>query len=338
MPNDRASPQMGSTNNAMVTGWSAQKVADFGSVPLQFDHKLQRHPLFSDEALARLIENAKREDYLVNTMDVTTHDLSSRQEGEIRDLSGQAVLQAVENGHIWILLLHQQRSNALYRDLLHRIYDEFSDRVPGFKPYLLNMAILISSPNVQVYYHCDIPGQMLWQIRGIKRVYVYPNRAPFLDQACLEKIALDESTEFSLPYQRSFDDHAVIYDLQPGQMLHWPVNSPHRIVNGNCVNVSFATEHFTRSLRRRYFVNYANGVLRAQRGWSDLSQKTTGLGYWGKLAVAAAHRLTDTQTRRKKIAKVQFAVDPTAPNGVRPIAGYRFRPGRKLEEETSASE
>ena len=129
MPNDRASPQAVLTAPSIVTGWSAQKVADFGSVPLQFNHELQRHPLFSDEALARLIESAKREDYLVNTMDVTTHDLSSRQEGEIRDLSGQAVMQAVENGHIWILLLRPQRSNPLYLDLLHRIYAEFSSRV-----------------------------------------------------------------------------------------------------------------------------------------------------------------------------------------------------------------
>ena len=95
MPNDRASPQAVLTAPSIVTGWSAQKVADFGSVPLQFNHELQRHPLFSDEALARLIESAKREDYLVNTMDVTTHDLSSRQEGEIRDLSGQAVMHEV---------------------------------------------------------------------------------------------------------------------------------------------------------------------------------------------------------------------------------------------------
>ena len=331
MPNDRASPHLVSTGAPLVAGWTAQKVADFGSVPLQFEHELQRHSLFSDEALARLIENAKREDYLVNTMDVTTHDLSSRQEGEIRDLSGEAVLQAVKNGHIWILLLRPQRSNALYLDLLHRIYAEFSSRVPGFKPYLLNMAILISSPRVQVYYHCDIPGQMLWQLRGTKRVYVYPNKMPFLDQASLERIALGEATEFGLPYQNSFDDHAVVYDLQPGQLLHWPINAPHRIVNADCVNVSFTTEHFTRSLRRRYYVNYANGVLRRQRGWSDLSQATTGFAYWAKLGVAAAYRLAGAEKKRQKISKVEFRVDPTAPNGVRPIAGYGFRPGSKLE-------
>ncbi len=322
----------------ILNDWSEKKVTEFGHVPLRLNHNLHRHPLFADDALVRLIENVERADYQVNTMDVTTHDLSSRREGEIRDLSGQAVLEAVKNGHIWILLLHPQRGNPLYLDLLHQIFAEISGKVPSFKPYLLNMAILISSPEVQVYYHCDIPGQMLWQIRGHKKVYIYPNQEPFLNPASLERITLGEATEFGLPYDKSFDEHAVVYDLQPGQMLHWPINAPHRIVNADCVNVSFATEHFTRSIRRQFFVNYANGVLRRRQGRTKLSQKTTGLSYWAKLGLAAAYKLTGSQKKRKRVAKVDFRVDPTAPNGVRPIAGYAFRPGSARQEEASQAE
>jgi hypothetical protein len=337
MRNGQPEIRSASVSDAILSDWSEKKVAEFGSVPLQLNHNLHQHALFADEALVRLIENADRADYQVNTMDVTTHDLSSRREGEIRDLSGHAVLEAVRNGHIWILLLHPQRSNPLYLDLLHQIFAEIAEKVPSFEPYLLNMAILISSPKVQVYYHCDIPGQMLWQIRGNKKVYIYPNREPFLNPASLERITLGEANEFGLPYDKSFDEHAVVYDLQPGQMLHWPINAPHRIVNADCVNVSFATEHFTRSIRRRFFVNYANGVLRRRQGWAKLSQKTTGLSYWAKLGLAAAYKLTGTQKKRKRIARVDFTVDPTAPNGVRPISSYTFVPGRKRKEEASRS-
>jgi hypothetical protein len=293
-----------------------------------------QHSLFSEESLALLIESVERADYLVNTMDVTKHDFSTRREGEIRNVPGRAVLEALQKGHIWILLLHPQRLSSPYQDLLQQIYAEFVSRVPGFKPYLLNMSILISSPNVQVYYHCDVPGQMLWQLRGNKRIYIYPNKPPFLEQADLEKIVLGESNEFGLPYQQSFDEKAVVFDLTPGQMLHWPLNAPHRIVNGDCVNVSFATEHFTKPLRRKFFVNYANGVLRRQGG-TQLSQKISGPSYWSKFAVAVAYKLTGAQKKRANKSKVEFMVDPAAPNGIRPITGYEFRPGSKLEEHTS---
>jgi hypothetical protein len=319
----------------ILSDWSEQKVADFAAVPIQLHHNLHSHPLFADEALIHLIETVDRGDYQVNTMDVTTHDLATRREGEIGDLSGRQVLDAVKNGHIWVLLLHPQRFDKRYQELLHEIFGEFARKIPGFKPYLLNSAILISSPKVQVYYHCDIPGQMLWQLRGTKRIYIYPNKPPFLRQESVEKITLGESNEFGLPYHQSFDKEAVVYDLQPGQMLHWPLNCPHRIVNGDCVNVSFATEHFTKAVRRQFFVNYANGVLRQRLGWTELSQQTTGLTYWSKLAVAGAYKVSGMQKKRKRIARVDFIVDPSAPNGVRSIAGYAFRPGHAREEETS---
>jgi len=320
----------------ILSEWTDQKVADFANAPIQLQHRLHTHALFADEALIHLIETVDRADYQVDTMDPITQDLASRREGEIGGLSGQQVLDAVKNGHIWLLLLHPQRLDNRYRDLLHEIFGEFARKVPGFKPYLLNMAILISSPKVQVYYHCDIPGQMLWQIRGTKRIYIYPNRPPFLQQESVEKITLGESNEFGLPYQKSFDQDAVVYDLQPGQMLHWPINCPHRIVNEDCVNVSFATEHFTKALRRQFFVNYANGVLRRRQSWNQLSQQTSGVTYWAKLALAAAYKLTGTQKKRKRIAKVDFTVDPSAPHSVRPISGYAFRPGSKHEEEMSS--
>ena len=64
--------------------------------------------------------------------------------------------------------------------MLDELYDEFEERVPGFKSYKRNLTILISSPNVSVKYHSDVPGQSLWQVRGTKKLYVYPNTQPFI--------------------------------------------------------------------------------------------------------------------------------------------------------------
>ena len=304
-----------------IIHWTPEKIAQFGAVPLMFNHELHNHSLFSDAALVRLLDNMKRDDYRVSATDVAPDGTHRRRQGEILGLSGQEALDAVKNGRIWILRLCPDKRDPAYQDLLHDIYGEMQRMVPGFKPSLLGiMAVIISSPKAYVAYHCDMPGQTLWQIRGTKRVYVYPNKPPFLPQATLEKIAIRETDEY-MAYDKSFDDAAATFDLQPGQMLYWPLNAPHRIQNADCVNVSFTTEHSTPADRRFFFVNYANGILRNRLGRQRLSQKTSGLGYWTKLGVAAAYKFTGNVRKRARL-NIDFAVDPMAPQCVRTVPAY----------------
>jgi hypothetical protein len=249
----------------------------------------------------------------------------TRREGTIDGLSGVDTLEAVRKGHIWVLLQQPHEIAGGYGDLLRDIYAELEERVPGFKSYKHKMSILISSPKVQVYYHADVPGQTLWQVRGTKRVYVYPNTAPFLPQPGIEKIVLGEAHEVSLQYEPWFDQYAEVIDLEPGRMLHWPLNCPHRIVNADCLNVSFTTEHMTDELRNAYAVNYANGILRRTLGLQNLARPTSGLGLYGRLGLAAAYKFSGLQTRRKSGFKVDFKVDPTAPFSVRNVPAFDLR-------------
>ena len=135
---------------------------------------------------------------------------------------------------------HEQQAvqkEAEHARLLEDIFEELSVLVPGFDTFRLNLGILISSPGAQVYYHADVPGQSLWHIRGEKRVYLYPNRDPFLPEDQIERIVLS-MTEAEIDYQPWFDDHALVFDLKPGEMLHWPLNAPHRVENLDSVNIS----------------------------------------------------------------------------------------------------
>jgi hypothetical protein len=120
---------------------------------------------------------------------------------------------------------------------------------------------LISSPNAHVFYHLDMPLVMLWQMRGIKRVYLYPPEAPCLNDKDLEGIALRESDE-QLKFDPEWDRLAFVHDLLPGQMLSWKQNAPHRIVNHDVVNVSMSIEFMTPKALWRANLIYANGVLR----------------------------------------------------------------------------
>ncbi len=309
----------------IITNWEPRHAALFGQHTLQLQHRANASGLFTDAALARLIERSPRAAYHVNTMDNRAHNPRSRREGEIQGLSGKDALDAVRTGNLWINIQRPGETDPTYQELLDGLYAEFEDRVPGLKTYKQKMTILISSPKVTVYYHCDVPGQTLWQVRGEKRVYVYPNTGPFLTQQAMEKIVLNEAHETGMPYEPWFDNYAQAIDLKPGEMLHWPLNSPHRVVNADCLNVSFTTEHWTDELRNTYAVNFANGMLRKTLGLKKLSRATSGPAFLGKLALAGAVKAAGLQKKREMAFKIDFAVDPRVPGGFRDIAAYGLR-------------
>ena len=314
----------GSTSNgAIIRDWQPHYPDVFGEQILHLKHRLAESELFSDEGLARLIEATPLEHCYVNSMDKRSHNPRSRREGEIGALSGEQTLEAVRRGNIWINIHKLTQTDARYKALLDDIFAEFEARVPGLKTYKQSMTLLVSSPNVQVYYHCDVPGQMLWQLRGTKRVVVYPNTAPFLTPASMERIVLGESHETAMPYEPWFDDYARSIDLEAGEMLYWPLNCPHRVINHDCLNVSLTTEHWTDELRNVYAVNFANGVLRRTMKPSKLSRTTSGPGFWAKAGVAAGWKLAGLQKKRQRVRTIDFAVDPNAPDGLRDIPAYQ---------------
>lgn len=303
----------------VLTDWHDHYAELFGRHTLRLKHRLHLSPLFSDEALAALLEKADRGDYHVNLM-----DNGVRREGEFGDLPGKDILEAVRRGEIWINLRAPGRANPAYDALLRDIYADFEARVPGLQTYKQNLTILISSPNVRVKYHADVPGQSLWQVRGKKKVYLYPNSAPFVTQQALEKLTVNELHETDMPYRPWYDDYAEIVDLEPGEMLHWPLNGPHRVDNHDCMNVSVTTEHWTDALRNIYAANYANAMLR-KLGFRKLGHPPAGPGLWTKLAIAGAVKFTGIRKKEAKPYRIDFRVDPGAPRGAADIPAYELR-------------
>ena len=311
-------------SDQIITDWQPHYASLFGNHALALSHSLASSPLFSDDALAALIDKTPREGYHVNYSQKTPGNPPKRREGEIKGLSGRDVLDVVRNGNIWVNLTSPAQTDPAYGKMLDGLYDEFEERVPGFKSYKRNLTILISSPNVSVKYHSDVPGQSLWQVRGTKKLYVYPNTQPFISQPALEKLILGQLRETDMPYEPWYDDYAQVYTLDAGKMIHWPLNGPHRVVNEGMLNVSFTTEHWTNELRKHYAVNYANGILRSKLGMQNLSQQVTGASYLAKLGLAGLVKFTPLNPQKQKVYTVDFTVDPLAAEGVRDIEGYTF--------------
>ena len=309
---------MKNSNGGMVADWEDKHGRQFGAETIQLTHRLQETGLFTRSAIADLIDRYPRELYGLNTMggDASTKEW---REGEIGNHSGVDVISAIENGRMWLNLRQLMDVDKNYGEVLKSIFSEFETRLPGLNTYKHSMGLLVSSPNVQVYYHCDVPGQMLWQLEGKKRIYIYPTKETFLPREALESVIIGE-TEEEIPYQKRFDDFAEIYDLEPGQMLHWPLNGPHRVENKDCLNISVTTEHWTKEIRNSYAVNYANGVLRRSLGYAARSNSPSGAHVYAKAALTLLCKKTGWNKARKFQPFIDFTIDPNMKNGIADIA------------------
>lgn len=306
--------------NSIIENWSDRKTEIFGNQTVLFNHRLKDTGLFTHEALAELIEKCPSDHYNITTMGYDPFNPEWR-EGVVGDASGADTIRAIKNGRMWLNMRKVGEIDARYDKVLNKIFDEFESLVPGFDTFKRQIGILVSSPKVQVFYHADVPGQSLWQVEGTKKVYIYPPRDPYLSKESLEGIILGR-TEEEIPYNKSFDKHAEIFDLEPGQALHWPLNGPHRIENADCLNISVTTEHWTKEIRNSYAVNYANGVLRRGLGLKTMAAQPKGLHVYPKAALTLVHKKLNLGKSTKVVRKVDFKVNPSAPKGIMDIPAY----------------
>lgn len=310
------------TKASILPGFRPEHGALWGRHPICVPHQAHESGLFSDDALARLIESYPRADYdLLHMAEQGTGNLADWREGDLGRASGDAVLQTIARGRLWLNLRRVHTVDPRYNDLLEDIFEELSQKVPGFRPWKLNFGILISSPGAQVYYHSDVPGQSLWQVRGRKRVHVYPNRAPFLPEDQIEGVVLN-LTEAEIHHEPWFDQYADTRILEPGEMMSWPLNAPHRVENLDCVNVSFTTEHWTRDIRNMYAVRYANGLLRSRLGLKPPPPTTRGPSFWARAALAGVVKKSGLMKAYRHEKRIEWVLDPEADDGLRTIAPY----------------
>ena len=307
-------------SNPIFTNWTQDLTDKWAKAPLKATHRLHEHPLFSLDALAGLIDRYPREHYALVQMGPQGSPRRSWREGDIGGVKGAAVIDAIRKGRMWLNLRNVGAVDARYRELLDQAFEEVARNVPGYETYARTNGILISSPNAQVYYHADLPGQSLWQLHGRKRVFVYPNTPPFLTEEQLENIALFE-VEIDMRYEPEYDRHAQVFEIGGGEMLHWPLNAPHRVENLDCLNVSMTTEYWTQAIRRSQMINMANGILRYKAGLKPKSRATDGLGFWAKAVLQAGVKRAGLLKKERKARRpIEFKLDPGRPGA---IIGFR---------------
>lgn len=290
--------------------------SDFALRPILSTHNLHQNELFADQALAELLDAYPREHLYALTMG-DDDTLTEQNRLVLHDgVSGASLLQAVRNGRLWLNVTQLHLADRRYRALISDLYAQLRTHIADFHPESTQGTLLISSPHVLVYYHADATPSILWHLRGRKRIWIYPALDErYMKRSDLEDIYAGVRHEY-LPFDPSYDQAAIAYDLEPGQWLSWPPNAPHRVTNFDSVSVSLSTEHRTPDSRARARVYRANRFFRTRLGFQNLSAREKGIPALFKSAVhrvASKAGLDPLQLKRHSPA---FRVDPDAPGGV----------------------
>ncbi len=286
----------------------------------KFHHRLAEVGLFEDASLVRIMATHPRDFCNVSVMgrDTNRYEWS---EADTTGLSAEDLLTAVEKGRMWINIRRLERFQPELWSVVERLYGELETACPDFITGKRSGNLLLSSPEAFVYYHLDVPQNILWHIRGRKRVWVYGVDPQFIDPDVLESTVAGESVE-DLPYDPAFDKAAAVFDMQPGDVVIWPQNSPHRVENLEGLNVSLSTEHYTDQQLRYVRVCRANRVLRRTLRLPCRSHHTSGLGYALKSTAFYGYRALQKITGGGDVAydyPMGYRVDLDAPDCVRPL-------------------
>jgi len=249
----------------MIRDWTPEKGRALTRENLDFAHDLHERPMFTDEGLAELLDHYPRDKLGVFTMGDDPVAWTTWRRGSAGALSGAQLLEAAQAGRIWLNLRETNQHVPQYARLCDEIFADKAAHAPGLKTFKRDLGVLISSANAQVFYHLDVALVSLWQIRGEKRVWVYPPADPFVTEEALERIVLRETAE-QFAFDPAWDAGAELYELTPGRMVTWKQNAPHRIENGPMLNVSLSIEFMTPQALLRANVIYANAVLRRRLG------------------------------------------------------------------------
>src|SRR5436305_2000233 len=99
--------------------------------PIRLEHTMHRSPAFSMDDLAKLIEGYPRRHYsLVQTGARGAKKLW--REGDIGDLSGRDVIDAIARGGLWLNMRDVGSVDSRYRTVGERSVGQSVDKVPCF--------------------------------------------------------------------------------------------------------------------------------------------------------------------------------------------------------------
>lgn len=291
------------------------KIIDKVNGSVVMAHNLHQLDIFSDEYLARAIEN-----HPSDLLDVCLK--GSFIQVDPNGISGKDVLECVKKGLLWINLRRIESFDNPIGNLIKQMHVE-SNTLLKRKTYNHVGGLLISSPSSGAGYHFDLTDVTLWHIRGKKHIYIYPDGEPFVMKEGLEKIALARGVE-KIPYESKFDNFAKIFTLLPGQMISWPHLAPHKVENDTCLNVSLSLESVTMSSRFRLGSLFFDAFTQKHFNLQIMAHSKIKLVQVIKTFFSVIIKKIGISEQDRELTGYSYKLDMSAPNFLRPIEEFEL--------------
>ena len=203
--------------------------ANYPETPHSFQHGLCGHPLFSRDALARLVETLP-----ASSVEHLRADLPKGQSGIPAD--GQAsvaeTIRTIDQKGSWVVIRNIEQSPP-YAEVLHGLLDELRPAVEAATGPMLTIQgfIFVTSPGGVSSFHFDPEHNVLLQLEGQKEMTQFP--------AADTAFAADESHEAyhvggsrDLPWREACEHGGTRFAIGEGDALFVPVMAPHVVTNG----------------------------------------------------------------------------------------------------------
>ena len=282
-------------------------------------HGLDVGEYTSDEALAALLDH-----YPSELMDVNqyTYDALGQvkiKAGDRGQASGAEMLEAIRKGRMWINLRSIEKGWPQFWESASDAFEDVIRAYDHMRPVKRAGQLIISSPGTRVPYHFDAAGVVLFHMRGIKRMYVYPSDEAHLPERAMEGIVARRTTE-ELPYRLDFENDAEVYELRPGEALAWPLYAPHRVENGEGLCVSLSLDYQTWESRARTGALYTHAYLREKGMQPPPVHTVSGIGLALRWIVSVPLRKLKVLGNRISEIPREFVPDANVAGGMRPIA------------------
>ncbi|WP_169927780.1 cupin-like domain-containing protein [Labilithrix luteola] len=228
-------------------------------------HQLVDHPLLQLDALVAL---GKR---LESRRLVRTHSDDATAGSSFADApllhpnakSAEETLAGIAEARAWMSLLNVQ-ADPIYRRLVDEVLDAVRPAVEAHDPGMCYRAgwIFVSSPGAVTPFHIDHEHNLIMQIRGKKRLYVWDpfDREVVSEEA--QELFHDQHSRELVTWNEAFRGRARVFDLVPGLGGYMPSTSPHMVENGDEPSITISFTYYTDSTRQRELLYRGNARLR----------------------------------------------------------------------------
>jgi hypothetical protein len=267
----------------------------FDRRPFTIKHNLLNHPLLSLPSLIELSRRLPETNIRYNRGDIP----ASQQiyTAPKTDLTIEETIRQIEHCRSWMVIRFVEQ-DPTYRGLLDQCLDEIQPLTESITPGMFKREgfIFITSPGSITPFHADPEHNFLLQVRGQKTASLFD----VSDRTIVSEETL-ESYSTGKPFKGEFkvenQQKAFVFDLNPGDGLHFPQNWPHWIKNGDEVSISFSITFRSTKSERTSIIYNVNHSLR-QHGFNPTPQGKSAF-----IDTAKFHAFRATR-RAKKLLKL----------------------------------